>query len=380
MPGIILLNRTDIKPITTKNFYNLSIKCFDLNSKLAAIKISVNDVPIIDSAKAWSFLDTVELTTNIRIPLISGKNSIKVYCINKAGISSLKEVVDIFCNTKDIQKTYFIGLGVNNYLDKNMALTYSVKDVKDLAVSFKKIYPDIIIDTLLNEKLTLNNVEALKQRLTKVKVSDRVIMVATGHGLLSDSLDFYYATYDVDFKNPAGKGLSYDALENIINSTAARQKLLLIDACHSGMLDKEALIDAKNISERNNDNVKAKPNARSTIKIKKSGISLNNSFDLMQTLFSDFSDNNGTVVISAAGGLEYAFESRTWNNGVFTYCIRKGIEDKEADMEIYGGNNDRKVSVQELQRYVSKKVPSLTHGQQRPTSRKENLDFDWDIR
>lgn len=41
-----------------------------------------------------------------------------------------------------------------------------------------------------------------------------------------------------------------------------------------------------------------------------------------------------------------------------------------------GGNNDRKVSVQELMRYVSDKVPELTKGLQQPTSRRENLDFD----
>ena len=98
----------------------------------------------------------------------------------------------------------------------------------------------------------------------------------------------------------------------------------------------------------------------------------------MQNLFADLSNSNGAVVISAAGGMEYALESAQWNNGVFTYCVRKGIEEKRADVE--GGNNDTKVSVQELQQYVSKKVSELTRGKQQPTSRRENVDFEWLLR
>ena len=95
----------------------------------------------------------------------------------------------------------------------------------------------------------------------------------------------------------------------------------------------------------------------------------------MQNLFADISSGNGAVIISAAGGMEYAFESDKWNNGVFTYCIRKGIEEDLADKE--GGNNDRMVSVSELKNYVSRKVSELTGGLQKPVSRKENIEFDW---
>jgi hypothetical protein len=97
----------------------------------------------------------------------------------------------------------------------------------------------------------------------------------------------------------------------------------------------------------------------------------------MQNMFADVSNSNGAVVISAAGGLEYAFESPQWNNGVFTYCVRKGIEELAADDDPESGNYDFDVSVQELMKYVSKKVSELTNGQQRPTSRRENLEFDW---
>jgi len=112
--------------------------------------------------------------------------------------------------------------------------------------------------------------------------------------------------------------------------------------------------------------------------MKQARISANSSFEMMQQLFTDLSGNNGSVVISAAGGMEYALESGQWNNGVFTYCILQGIQNKLADSET--GNNDGHVSVQELLDYVSKKVPMLTKGRQRPVSRRENVEFSWNLR
>jgi len=377
-PSIIILNRGSIRPSTSREFYTIRAECFDNRNKLAALKIFVNDVPVIDSGGRWSSLDTTATTFDIRVPLTAGSNKVKIYCVNQLGLSSYKEMFDIYCTVKEQkQDTYFIGLGVSLYADKANNLTYSVKDIRDMAKSFKQLYPGIIIDTLIDKKVTLKNIELLKQRLKKIKVTDRVFMAVTGHGLLSDSLDFYYATHDVDFKNPAAKGLKYEELENILSHTAARQRLLLIDACHSGMVDKSTAVRVT--SDTLSGTVKVK-NAR--------GVGVNatqraadmNSFNLMQNQFADFSNDNGIVVISAAGGLEFAFESAKWKNGVFTYCVLKGLVEKEADSEAAGGNNDRKVSVQELMRYVSDKVPELTKGMQQPTSRRENLDFDWIIK
>jgi len=40
-------------------------------------------------------------------------------------------------------------------------------------------------------------------------------------------------------------------------------------------------------------------------------------------------------------------------------------------------NNDGQVSVSELKDYVSVEVERLTNGAQKPTSRRESLEFDW---
>ena len=153
----------------------------------------------------------------------------------------------------------------------------------------------------------------------------------------------------------------------------------MIDACHSGALDKEELLANKTeILFTDNKEQVSGITPRGVIKLNTGKEATSSSFQVMQNLFADLSNSNGAVVISAAGGMEYALESAQWNNGVFTYCVRKGIEEKMADTE--GGNNDTKVTVQELQQYVSKKVSELTRGKQQPTSRRENVDFEWALR
>jgi WD40 repeat protein len=320
-PSIIILNRASIKPSTNRDYYTIKTECFDVKNKLNELRVSVNDVPMKDSLLKFAHLDTGSMIINVAIPLTPGNNRVKLYCTNKAGVSSYKEVIEIYSTSSSKkQKTWFIGLGVANYADTTNNLIYSVKDIRDLAKRFKEIYPEIIIDTLLNKQVTLKNLELLKKRLEKVTVSDRVIMAVTGHGVLSENLDFYYATYDMDFKNPESKGLPYDQLEQILNETAARQKLLLIDACHSGLVDKENVVSAKSVLIEQ-DSTSGEINIKETRGFKPKvtqKVDEANTFNLMQNMFADFSNDNGIVVISAAGGLEYAFESPRWNNGVFT--------------------------------------------------------------
>ena len=99
-----------------------------------------------------------------------------------------------------------------------------------------------------------------------------------------------------------------------------------------------------------------------------------NSFELMQQLFADLRRATGTVIISSAGGAEFAFESSEWKNGVFTYSVLEGLKTGNAD-----ANKNGEITVSELRDYVFARVKELTNGKQNPTSRKENLEFDFRV-
>jgi uncharacterized caspase-like protein len=92
----------------------------------------------------------------------------------------------------------------------------------------------------------------------------------------------------------------------------------------------------------------------------------------MNEMFADLRRGTGAVVISSASGVEFAFESAQWKNGVFTYSILEAFRSKDVDKNRTGA-----IEVSELKDYVIQKVTKLTNGKQHPTSRRENLEFDF---
>lgn len=381
LPFIVLTDQLNVELFTNLGQTEVTIECFDAKYPIKSLHVLVNNTPVYGVAGMPLGSNSKDTIVSVKIPLAYGMNNIKLFCTNSEGQNSLQQSLEIkssYARNKN-RKTWFVGIGVSDYKDSTMNLRYAAKDIRDLVGTFTKGKDSSLIhvDTLLNGRATVANILALKEKLMQADVNDKIIVAVTGHGLLNKDLDFYYATYDVDFNNPEKNGLKYEQLEALLDGVPAQQKLLLIDACHSGALDKEALLaDKQKVFDRKTeqDTGKVTASSRSTIKVKRSKVSLNNSFELMQNMFADFSSSNGVVVISAAGGMEYAFESPQWNNGVFTYCVRKAVEENLAS------DGDGSISVQQLMQYVGKKVAELTNGRQRPTSRRENLEFDWNIK
>ena len=186
---------------------------------------------------------------------------------------------------------------------------------------------------------------------------------------MDDQLDYYLATTDVDFNNPSEKGLPYTKVEEMLEKVLSRNRLVLIDACHSGEIDKEEMM----LADANpNQNVKATAKSGAKIVAPKTG--LKNSFSYMQALFSDVSKGLGATVISAAGGMEFAYETGEKQNGIFTHSIIEGLQSKAADI-----NKDNQIQLTELQLYIQYRVSELSGGLQVPTTRKINSYNDFVI-
>lgn len=199
-------------------------------------------------------------------------------------------------------------------------------------------------------------------------IDDQVIIFIAGHGVLDANLDYFFATYDMDFKNPALHGIAYDQIEDLLDGIKPLKKTLLIDACHSGEIDKEELELAQNETETEDLAVTFRAVGNNVQK----QLNSDNTFELTKSLFSDLRKGTGATIISSAGGMEFAIEGDDWNNGLFTYCFLNGIKSKEADT-----NKDGEIWLSEVQVYVSRKVAQHSGGLQQPTSRAENQTVDF---
>ena len=361
------MNKNEIPLFTDKSKISIS---FAGKDDLFAIKkyyIYINGVPVNGIGGISLDGNEHKFYKEQELLLTPGSNTIQVSCINLNGIESNKEEVTITysSSTPSPSKTYFIGIGANHFADSRYNLQYSAKDIRDLAGKLKERYGDsIVIDTFFDEQINTTNILALKKKLLHTTVNDKVIISYSGHGMLSSDYDYYLSTWNINFSNPQEGGLPYDALESLLDSIPARQKLLLIDACNSGEVDKEELARMRQHEVRQENNGVAVKGLKiytdSNIKL-----GTKNTFELMQNLFVNVSRNTGATVISAAAGTQYAIEKD--GNGVFTHSI----------LEYMQQHDHAKVS--ELKQYVNQRVVELTNGMQAPTAREENLEYDWQV-
>jgi hypothetical protein len=259
---------------------------------------------------------------------------------------------------------------VSQYQQKQYTLKYASKDAADIQKLFQenaRQYKHIYTRQLLDEQVTAGNFESVNAFLAAAREDDVVIVFMAGHGLLDTKLDYYFASYDIDFAQPAAKGIAYGAVETLMNGIKSRKKVLFMDTCHSGEFDKSEVEIVNNTATEYGDvtfravgtDIREKPSTEGS------------TFELSRSLFADLRENAGATIISSAGGAEAAIEGDRWRNGIFTFCLINGIRQKKADL-----NGDKKIMLSEVQKYIAKEVINLTKGIQRPTSRVENLSTD----
>jgi WD40 repeat protein len=373
IPQAEIENLKDIPAVTKDEKLKLKIKLADTQYSLKSVNILVNGVPVYGiRGFPLSSKRVKEYTHECEILLSQGQNDIRIYCINEKGAESYKKLLSVVCDKPAVKPDlYLIVLGSSEFERKEMNLSYAAKDGRDLASLLAKsnLYANVYVDSFYNKKVSPAVFPSIKSRLLKARTDDAVILFFAGHGLLDKNLNYFLSSYSVDFNEPSKNGIPYEKMEELLDSIPCRKKLLLIDACHSGEVDKD---EVKIIQESKKESGTVIFRSSPDVGVKYIG--LENSFELMKQLFSDLRRSSGTTVISSAGGVEYAIEGAQWNNGVFTFCLLKGLKAGEADVD-----KDGNIVLSEIQEYLQKNVSQLTNGQQKPTSRKENINNDWRI-
>lgn len=360
-------------PLEQKNeMLSLRIKGRDNTYPLDRFNVWINEVPVFGqrgiSLRA-SNANNVDKIINIK--LSQGVNRIETSVTNVNGTESYRMPLVVNYSPSVMQKEtiYFIGIGIDRFANADYNLNYSTKDIRDLSAKLKEKFADkLVIDTLFNENVTAGKIKALKQRLQQTTVNDKVIISYSGHGLLSKDYDYYLSTYSVNFKKPEENGLAYDELESLLDSIPARKKLMLIDACNSGEVDKEAFQQVViNKAALDSNNIVSKGVIVTSTGDGSKKLGLKNSFELMQNIFVNVGKSTGATIISAAAGTEFALEKGDLKNGVFTYCVMEAM------------NKYPTMKISELKKIVGARVVELTKGMQKPTSRNEAVAVDWNV-
>ena len=362
-----------INRITSTTSYNgyfhYQLKAEDMEEELATYNLLVNGVPVFGKngksiqGKSFTYEDSVRLNP--------GKNVLKFYVSNQKGISSFKKTYNIVSKEKDVSSDlYLISLGCSKYQQSDFDLNFAEKDANDVAAFFdkSKVFDEVHIKKMVNEEVTKSQVEQLGDFIAGAKENDVVILFVAGHGVLNTDLDYFIATYDMDFSAPEKSGIPFHFFEDLLDQTKSRKKLMFVDACHSGEIDKTEVVADNSQTTEDGDLVFRA--VGTTVK----NVNEVNSFELSKITFADVRESNGSSVLSSAGGGEFAMEGESWSNGVFTYVLLNGLMSGDADL-----NRDKKIMVSELHTYLIRSVNRITGGRQTPTSRVENLVNDFII-
>ena len=377
-PDCFITNIDDLPPTTSESTIQLAIEATDKLQWLDRVNIYVNNVPLygttgIDLRKE----NSLTYSNTLSVTLSQGVNKIEVSALNQGGGESLKATTYITYEIPEVlSDLYVLTIGVSDYQAPGKDLQYAAKDARDLAALYRSArgYHNVHVKTLTDQQATKTNILALRSWLEQSRVDDQVLLYVSGHGLIDDNYDFYYATHDTDFAHPSEKGILYDEIEGLLDGIPARKKLLLMDACHSGEYD----ADAPPLTAAQQDSLAQKGvSFKGFRKGDDEGsptLGLQNSFELMQHLFADLRRGSGATVITSSAGIQVSFEDEEWQNGAFTYAFLYGLKSMKAD-----SNQDGQVTASEIQAFVAEYVPRLTEGLQVPTFRRENLEFDFRV-
>ena len=377
MPESKIKNFEYLPTIIEEDNIELDLNFKDSKYKLDRVNVWINNVAVygVDGIDLREE-NTRNSDKKIKLLLARGENKIQVSCLNQKGVESYKETVYITYETEERKPNlYIVSLGVSEYKNTAFNLTYAAKDAHDFVAAFSenKQYNEVFVKTLTNEEVVKDNLAELRKFLEQAGRDDVVMLFIAGHGLLDAELDYYFASYDMDFNNPSARGIPYEEIEALLDGLQALKKILFMDTCHSGEVDKDETEYSKEDKNDKSEKDIVFRNVGGYVVIKKN-IGLTNSSELVKELFTDLRKGTGATVISSAGGGEYAMESDKWKNGLFTYCLLNGLTTKAADL-----NQDGEIMLSEIQQYVQNQVSELSRGMQKPTSRIENIEMDFRV-
>ncbi len=218
---------------------------------------------------------------------------------------------------------YAVVVGIGAY-SAMKTLNYTDDDAYQMYAFLKSpeggALQDKQVEVLIDERATAANIErALAEKLAIADADDIVVFYYSGHGT-----DGYFIPVDFDGANNL---LSHKRIQQLFDASAARHKLVVADACHSG-----GLLAAKAYDSR--------------------------SADRLYEAFAKTS--GGTALLLSSRTEEVSLEASGLRSGVFSHFVMRGMRG-EADVDRNGI-----VTVSELYDYTYGRVRDYTGRRQSP--------------
>jgi hypothetical protein len=284
----------------------------------------------------------IEFSEKVRLQ--EGQNTIAVVVQGTEGLTTQKTLsVQL---AKKREEVYSVVIGINKY--KNLpSLKYATNDAREFYRYLTEVnqIPKDHIWLLLDEEATLEKIKgtlgtSLRRSAGK---ADTVVVFLAGHGATEkdatspdgDGLEKYILPHNADPKDLYASALPMGEIARIFQRINSERLVFISDTCYSGA------------------------SGGRTIPVV--GTRMNVSGAFLERL----SQGKGRVILTASDANEVSAEKDELKHGVFTYYLLEGLRGK-ADFD-----KDGVITVDEVYRYVSIKVPQATGQDQHPVKKGE---------
>lgn len=217
-------------------------------------------------------------------------------------------------------KFYGIYIGVSEYSDPKLNLTFSQSDAEDLALAMKNSVGKLLGDSNVNQYLFTdkNELEAkskspnreniyktFKDIGKKINLEDFLFIYFAGHGVMNSKQNSSFTLLTNESTSDSFHGISTEDLEMWLSPSGemglkANKVVLVFDACNSGAVLNEmtTFIKSRDVTE--------------TKRIK---------------AVEDLKDKSGVFILAASQPNQSALEITTLKHGILTYSLLKTLKD-----------------------------------------------------
>jgi WD40 repeat protein/uncharacterized caspase-like protein len=187
------------------------------------------------------------LTVKRTLALERGENRIEVLAYNaKDLIASEPASVTVTWDgekTATPPKLYVMAVGVNDYYDSRLRLSYAVPDATAIAEGFRKagtgLYAAVDVTTVLDKDVTIANLDKVFTELgQKAQPREVFVFFLAGHGKTKNGR-YYFLPRDFRYEDEDSiekAGMDQDKFQAWFAKIPARKSILLYDTCESGSL------------------------------------------------------------------------------------------------------------------------------------------------
>jgi WD40 repeat protein len=270
---------------------------------------------------------------------------------------SVSEPVDVVVDSEKgedaVQPTlYVLAVGVTSYPKDNKTLQHAAADAKSIAATleaqgqplFGKVVTKVLTDGQATREGILAGLEFLKKQATP---QDTVVIFYSGQGARDATGGFHLVPSDGDAATASVSGISETQIKQLAQTTQGKL-LLFLDA-------RERRSDSREKTKTQQE----KGFCYSSATAEETPPSGGASDRLLRDLISE---DYGVSVIRATQGTEAAYESASQGQSTFTQAVLEALQGK-ADT-----NGDGVVHLNEVEKYITDRVKTLTGNHQHPSA------------